>query len=403
MTEQHASHLSGSPNGRRPRERGIYFRVRKFGTQKREGQRGDWWICYADQYGRMHHEKVGPKSLAEEAYRKRKTQIKEGRFFPEMLRERPKLFDELAEDFLSYAKVNKRSHENDATRMRRLLEVFGGREGTSITSDDVERFKAALSETLAPATVNRHLALLKTVFSLGIRNKKVQLNPVRGVKLFPENNKRLRYLSDDEEFRLFRSLPERYHPIVEAGLLTGLRASNLLGLRWRDVDLTVGVFNIPRTKSGKPLRVPIHSRMRAILSGLPRNGAYVFAKANGEPQWDFTHTFAAAVKRAGIQDLHLHDLRHTFASRLAMAGVDLLTIKDLGGWETLQMVERYAHLSPDHKRQAIERLPVASTISATQAVLDEASASLTPRPRPLTNLTITSPDRDPVQISGQLS
>ena len=63
----------------------------------------------------------------------------------------------------------------------------------------------------------------------------------------------------------------------------------------------------------------------------------------------------------GSEDLHLHDLRHTWASRMAMAGVDLLTIKELGGWKTLQMVQRYAHLSPDHKRQAIERLSVPLT------------------------------------------
>lgn len=66
----------------------------------------------------------------------------------------------------------------------------------------------------------------------------------------------------------------------------------------------------------------MHSRVKEILSGLPRNGVYVFAERDGEPPWDFTHTFAAAVKRARIHDLHLHDLRHTFASRLAMAGVD---------------------------------------------------------------------------------
>ncbi len=100
----------------------------------------------------------------------------------------------------------------------------------------------------------------------------------------------------------------------------------------------------------------MHSQMQEILKGLPRNGAYVFAEADGEPPWDFTHTFAQAAKSAGIQDLHFHDLRHTWASRMAMAGVDLLTIKELGSWKTIQMVQRYAHLSPDHKRQALERL-----------------------------------------------
>ena len=67
-------------------------------------------------------------------------------------------------------------------------------------------------------------------------------------------------------------------------------------------------------------------------------------------------TVPAAVNEAKIEDFRFHDLRHTFASRLAMEGVDLLTIKDLGGWKTLSMVQRYAHLSPGHRQIAIERL-----------------------------------------------
>ncbi len=114
------------------------------------------------------------------------------------------------------------------------------------------------------------------------------------------------------------------------------------------------------------------ARLVATGSVALENGIYVFAEADREPPLDFTHTFAAAVKRAGIHDLHLHDLRHTWASRLAMAGADLLTIKELGGWKTLIMVQRYAHLSPDHKRQALERLSTAVTNTATELILAEA-------------------------------
>jgi integrase len=67
-------------------------------------------------------------------------------------------------------------------------------------------------------------------------------------------------------------------------------------------------------------------------------------------------TFLAAVRAAKIDDFRFHDLRHTFASRLAMEAVDLLAMKDLGGWKSLAMVQRYAHLSPAHHREAIERL-----------------------------------------------
>lgn len=319
--------------------------------------RGEWWVRYCDQYGQPHREKVGPKGLAKEVYQKRKIAIREGKFFPEQIgKQRVTLFDELAKDFLTYAKMHKRSHADDARRMRRILVAFGGKPAKAVTAEDVDRFKGSFTDTLAPATVNRHLALLRSVYYLGIRNRKVEHNPMRGVKLFQENNARVRYVTEEEEFRLFQTLPKRYHALVEVGLLTGLRASNLLGLRWRDVDLEAKVYTVPQSKSGDALRLPMHSLVKEILKGLPRNGAYVFAKADGEPPWDFTHTFAAAVKRAGIQDLHLHDLRHTWASRMAMAGVDLLTIKELGGWKTLSMVTRYAHLSPDHKRAALGRL-----------------------------------------------
>ncbi|MGH7427812.1 MAG: tyrosine-type recombinase/integrase, partial [Candidatus Methylomirabilaceae bacterium] len=359
------------------RERGLYFRLRKFGTQKHDGRRGDWWICYADQYGRIHHEKVGARTLALEAYRKRKTEVREGTFFPQKDRPKPILFSQLAADFLKHAQINnKRSYRTDELRMRRLLEKFGDREAESVTAEEIEQFKGELTteKKLKPATVNRHLALMKTIYSVGIRHKKVTMNPVRLVTLYRENNKRVRYLTDEEQFRLFRSLPERYHPIVEVGLLTGLRAGNLIGLRWREVDLDVGVYTIPESKSGDPLRLPMHSRVKEILSSLPRNGIYVFAEVDGQPPWDFTHTFADAVRRAGIHDLHLHDLRHTWASRMAMAGVDLRTIQTLGGWKTLQMVERYTHLSPDHTRQAIERLQIPVTIIEDRTQRNEDTA-----------------------------
>ncbi len=203
--------------------------------------------------------------------------------------------------------------------------------------------------------------LVRGLNAMPLLHRKLDRNPMQGIKLFRENNARVRYLTEQEEFCLFQQLPPRYHPIVRIGLLTGLRASNLLGLRWRDVDLEAKVYTVPLSKSGDALRLPMHPRVQEILTALPRNGAYIFAEADGQSPWDFTHAFARAARTAGIQDLHLHDLRHTWASRMAMAGVDLLTIKELGGWKTIQMVQRYAHLSPDHKRQAIERLQVAAT------------------------------------------
>jgi integrase len=82
-----------------------------------------------------------------------------------------------------------------------------------------------------------------------------------------------------------------------------------------------------------------------------------------------------ALQAAGIPDFRFHDLRHTFASRLAMDGVDLYTVQRAGGWRTQVMVQRYAHLSPDHMRAAVERLAKApGPISVTESVTKASSA-----------------------------
>ena len=178
-------------------------------------------------------------------------------------------------------------------------------------------------------------------------------NLVKSVRLFKENNARVRYLAADEEARLFQICPDRYKPFVTVALHTGLRKGELLGLRWRDVDFEAGILTVERSKHGEVKRVPMNSRVVEILKTLPRTSPHVFPPK--QCQW-ISQVFPAIVRKANIPDFHFHDLRHSFASRLAMAGVDLLTIKELGGWKTLAMVLRYAHLSPDHKRAAVERL-----------------------------------------------
>ena len=99
------------------------------------------------------------------------------------------------------------------------------------------------------------------------------------------------------------------------------------------------------------------STLRTILSHLPRRldaMALVFANSEGHRDLRWAQkTVPAAVRAAKIEGFRFHDLRHTFASRLAMAGVDLLTIKELGGWKSLAMVQRYAHLSQSTDAQTL--------------------------------------------------
>ena len=131
------------------------------------------------------------------------------------------------------------------------------------------------------------------------------------------------------------------------------------------MDFKAGVLTIPRSKNGETRHVLMTTTVRGILSHLPRPldaSALVFPNTEGHRDLRWAQkTVPAAVRGAKIEDFRFHDLRHTFASRLAMEGVDLLTIKELGGWKSLPMVQRYAHLSPSHRRTAIERLVTRQT------------------------------------------
>lgn len=331
--------------------RGIYERVK--GS-------GDWWIRYVDQDGKLHREKAWTKALAIDLYRKRKTEIREGKFFPDKIgRQRTTLFSELVRDFLEYSETNKRSHDTDKRKAAVLLTAFGRRPATAITALDVEQLKARLKKGRAPATVNRYLALLRSIFYYAVNiTEKTGHNPVKKIKFFKEANERVRYLTDDEENRLFEALLTRHHALVEVALLTGLRASSLFGLDWANIDLAAGVYTVPHSKTGETLHLEMHSRVREILGNLPRNGSpYVFPGAKvGKPRRGISYSFRKAVRQAKIVNFHFHDLRHTWASRLAMAGVPLFTIMELGGWKTLKNVQRYAHLSPGHRREALARL-----------------------------------------------
>jgi integrase len=135
-----------------------------------------------------------------------------------------------------------------------------------------------------------------------------------------------------------------------------------LTLRWADVDLMRGLLTVQAAyaKSGKTRSVPLNTPLRAALKfhRERRVGAaeYVFSRQDGSPYRSIRTTFLTACRAADLKDVTPHVLRHTFSSRLAMAGVDPRTIQELGGWASLEMVERYTHLSPTHKAEAVERI-----------------------------------------------
>jgi len=167
-----------------------------------------------------------------------------------------------------------------------------------------------------------------------------------------------RVLTDTELSALMRALPPLRADMMAFGVFTGLRGSNVKGLLWSHVKDGPYRLEIPAdmTKAGKMLILPISVtaielllRRRSVQKQQGYDGPFVFTRENGKPLALGTKmsdvTFRRAVKRAGLAKTTFHDMRHTWATRHVMAGTPPQQLKELGGWQSLDMVERYTHLN----------------------------------------------------------
>lgn len=187
------------------------------------------------------------------------------------------------------------------------------------------------------------------------------------MKMVKEPRQRLRFLEREEEIRLLAECPEPLRTLVLIGTNCGLRLkSEALTLRWADVDMGRRTLTVAAAyaKSGTSRTVSLNSVILDALSRLPKRSEFVFAKHNGKP-YHAIRGFRGACQRAELTSVTPHSTRHTFATRLVENGVDLRTVQELGGWATLSLVQRYAHVSPSRKAEAVEGLVKNSTTGFT--------------------------------------
>jgi site-specific recombinase XerD len=335
---------------------------------------GEWWVRYVDADNRLRREKVGSKSAAIALYRKRKTEALEGKKLPEKLRRLPVSFAEIAKDALTFSKAHKRTYSDDKQRMDRMLLWFKGRSAESITPQDIERhFAQGVTEhKWAPSTVNHHRSLLSLAYQLAIRNRKLSINPARQTKHRREDNSRVRYLTDAEESKLRAAVaarwPERL-PELDLALHTGMRRSEMYGLDWEDVHRDRRLIRINLGKNGEARHVRLNAvalkALEQLAKGTDETGPVIRARS-GEALQSPRHWFEKAVRDAGIENFHWHDLRHTFASRLTMKGVGIRAVQEALGHKSIAMTVRYSHLSPDFLQDAVDKL-VAEPAESTDA------------------------------------
>ena len=285
------------------------------------------------------------------------------------------LFDEYTSD------AHFRSLRAQAVRLQQIKwwrgEIGEKRLG-ALTDVDVQRCLRKLlrhgstgKKALSPTTVNRFRATLGAAMEFARRELKwIKHNPVTLTRKQKEPRGRTRFLSDDERGRLLgasRSNDDLYLVVLMA-LTTGARQGEIIGARWRHIDLKARTWLIPHTKNDDPRLVPLAHVVIAELAKrvhrLPPFD-YLFAhKSNPKKQGTFPDKpWRHARKAAELEDFRFHDLRHTAASYLAQNGASTRQLADLLGHKTLAMVQRYSHLTIDSRRDLVDFLDSKVTAS----------------------------------------
>lgn len=254
--------------------------------------------------------------------------------------------------------AHKATHHQDIAKLKWLHPILGGLMLDEITLDVISRVKDARLKDVGRSTANRYLALVRAILKRSV-DEWDWLDRAPKVKLFKEPQGRIRFITPEQVQTLLRELPVHQQDMVLFALHTGLRQSNVVKLEWPQVNLELGHMWVgaAQSKNRKPISVPLNREALAVLQRqLGKHSTRVFTFAGKPIANANTRAWRAALKRAGIEDFRWHDLRHTWASWHRMRGTPTHELQQLGGWKTGAMVERYAHLAPDHLANAAARL-----------------------------------------------
>lgn len=308
---------------------------------------GNWFVRYRDIEGKQREKKAGAmKSLAIELERKLLADRNYQKNFG-YIKKKEITFSEWAKEYLNRLKsrVKEVTVINNTYNLKRMELIFGDKLLSQLTEKDFWDYVKTTKGGIAGKTVKKY-----SIFFLGVLNEAKECNynvATIKLKVTKRNNARVRYLTEEEAETLLKN-SGTLKLLITMALTTGMRKMEMLNLTWQNIDLKAKLIHIEESKNGERRSVPINKTLLAMLEP-KESGRRVF-----EDLRNVNERFVKAVKKSNITNFRFHDLRHTFASWLAIKGVSLYTIKELLGHKSIQMTQRYAHLSPDVRFSAVD-------------------------------------------------
>ncbi|MBN8532128.1 MAG: site-specific integrase [Alphaproteobacteria bacterium] len=259
-----------------------------------------------------------------------------------------------------YSKKQKKSWHYDEREVNKFLSHWFQRKASSIARHEVQALHEKIHDENGLYQANRLLERIRAIYNKAIEWEWQGSNPTIGIKKFKEKS-RDRFMKRDELPRFFEALSKEENETAKdyilVSLLTGARKSNVLAMRWREINFTTKEWRIPDTKNGEAHTVPLSDRLIEILKARhdAKSGEYVFPGSgkNGHLA-DPKKAWKRVLDRAGITDLRIHDLRRTLGSWQAATGATTAIIGKVLGHKSPLATKIYERLDLDPVRAAVE-------------------------------------------------